>query len=202
MSQLSEIIEKIGNIKAMTFWKDKNCILASTEKAIMMWDVLSLQMMNIIKVNTDIKTLRMVPDSSILFAGGKSSQGSGGLLIFDLRNTSNPLQAQREKTIDIFSLAATKENVFFGCRDHYVKSLNLNSLNIDPLKVPHFDAVTSLALLRNSNGQFKTLVSGSRDKNLRCVDLANQDFISQDPDETITNAHHDHVNVLETDLAQ
>ena len=59
---------------------------------------------------------------------------------------------------------------------------------LQPFEPPHFDAVTSLALLDDS------LISGSRDKNLRCWDYKNsmnKDFI--------VNAHSDWINTLETD---
>ena len=73
MSQLSEIIEKIGNIKAMCFWKERNLILTAMEKAIMMWDVVSLTNIDSLKVNMDnIRALQMVPETSLLFAGGKN----------------------------------------------------------------------------------------------------------------------------------
>ena len=58
-----------------------------------------------------------------------------------------------------------------------------------PFDPPHFDVVTSLAMLDG------TLISGSRDKNLRCWDpsqgVKNQDIMS---------AHQDWVNSLETDF--
>lgn len=69
---------------------------------------------------------------------------------------------EKEKNQDIFSLVMTPEHLFYGCRNHYVYPLNIKTLEtLSPFDPPHFDAVTSLALLEDS------LVSGSRDKNLR-----------------------------------
>ena len=48
-----------------------------------------------------------------------------------------------------------------------------------------------------SNGS--TLVSGSRDKNLRLYDMSQSGF----PEiSNMLNAHNDHINVLETDESQ
>ena len=44
-----------------------------------------------------------------------------------------------------------------------------------------------------------TLVSGSRDKNLRLYNLTNPNFVEQS---NILSAHNDHINVLETDESQ
>jgi len=60
------------------------------------------------------------------------------------------------------------------------------------LQPPHFDVVTSLALLNNG----ATLVSGSRDKNLRLYDISKPNF----PEiASCLTAHNDHINVLESD---
>ena len=54
-----------------------------------------------------------------------------------------------------------------------------------PYEPPHFDTVTSLAIYQNS------IVSGSRDKNLRRWDLA-----GETPYPTVLTAHNDWVNHL------
>lgn len=58
-----------------------------------------------------------------------------------------------------------------------------------PFEPPHFDVVTSLSILDN------TLVSGSRDKNLRCWDYSNL----QNKYSDVMQAHSDWINALETD---
>ena len=61
------------------------------------------------------------------------------------------------------------------------------------MQPPHFDVVTSLAML----GHGSLLVSGSRDKNLRLYDLQNP--VAFPEVSNVLNAHNDHINVLETD---
>lgn len=58
---------------------------------------------------------------------------------------------------------------------------------MNPLSPPHFDAVTALSFLGS------TLVSGSKDKNLRTY---NNSFEMAD---SVNNAHSDHINCLESD---
>ena len=79
-------------------------------------------------------------------------------------NLYRPIE-EKEKNQDVFSLMMTPDLLFYGCRNHYVYPLNLQTFEtLQPFEPPHFDAVTSLALLDDS------LISGSRDKNLRCWD--------------------------------
>mmetsp|Transcript_48873 Transcript_48873/g.35971 ORF Transcript_48873/g.35971 Transcript_48873/m.35971 type:complete len:96 (-) Transcript_48873:492-779(-) len=68
--------------------------------------------------------------------------------------------------------------------------MNLSTMEVlPPYNPPHFDVVTSLAVLDSY------LVSGSRDKNLRCWD-AN---LSQGKLSDAMQAHSDYINALETD---
>jgi WD40 repeat protein len=60
---------------------------------------------------------------------------------------------------------------------------------LSPFEPPHFDAVTSLAIVDD------TLVSGSRDKNLRCWDYSHLNNNNSD----VMQAHTDWINSLETD---
>lgn len=77
-----------------------------------------------------------------------------------------------------------------GCRNHYVYPFNIRTFEtIQPFEPPHFDAVTSLSILDN------TLVSGSRDKNLRCWDFSNPTNKYSD----VMQAHSDWINTLATD---
>ena len=61
------------------------------------------------------------------------------------------------------------------------------------LEPPHYDAVTSLALLQDG-----VMVSGSRDKNLRMWD-AQSNFPLQGQ-QIVELAHNDHINCLESDI--
>jgi WD40 repeat protein len=60
---------------------------------------------------------------------------------------------------------------------------------LPPLEPPHFDVVTSLKVLDD------TLISGSRDKNLRCWDYSSL----QNKYADVMQAHSDWINILETD---
>ncbi len=70
-------------------------------------------------------------------------------------------------------------------------NLKTNELLV-PFDPPHFDAVTSLAVLNDGS-----LISGSRDKHLRCWDQ--RALTSIQPCQAIMGAHNDWINVLETD---
>lgn len=60
---------------------------------------------------------------------------------------------------------------------------------LSPFEPPHFDAVTSLQVIDD------TLISGSRDKNLRCWDYSHLNNNNSD----VYQAHTDWINALETD---
>lgn len=126
----------------------------------------------------------------MLFSAGKGSSSGGALLLWDLRKGALPIE-EKEKNQDIFSLASQGENLFIGCRNHYVYPFNIKTFEtLQPFEPPHFDAVTSLSLINN------TLVSGSRDKNLRCWDFSNPANKYSD----VMQAHSDWVNTLCTDF--
>ena len=100
---------------------------------------------------------------------------------------------EKEKNQDVFSLSLTQENLFMGCRNHYVYPINLKTFETQrPFEPPHFDAVTSLAQLQDDS-----LISGSRDKNLRCWDTKSMASMSTCPG--VMQAHSDWINTLETD---
>ena len=116
-------------------------------------------------------------------------------MIYDFRKGPNPI-AEREKSQDVFSLTGSGDHIYYGCRKHTVNPFCLNTFTtLNPLHPPHFDVVTSLALL----GGGTTLVSGSRDKNLRLYDLKSPTLENY---ENVINAHSDHINTLETDADQ
>jgi WD40 repeat protein len=87
--------------------------------------------------------------------------------MWDLKKGGLPVE-EREKGQDIFSLTSVGDHLFYGCRNHHVYPLNFKTMEeMQPFTPPHFDVVTSLSVLDNS------LISGSRDKNLRCWDTIN-----------------------------
>ena len=116
--------------------------------------------------------------------------------MFDLRKSHNNPIYEREKSQDVFSLTSTGSHIFYGCRNHNVYPFCLSTFTtLTNLQPPHFDVVTSLAMMNNGS----TLVSGSRDKNLRLYNLSNPAF----PEiSNVLTAHNDHINVLETDESQ
>ena len=75
-----------------------------------------------------------------------------------------------------------KDNLFLGCRNHNVYPFNFMTQERKvPLEPPHFGAVSSLAIVGD------TLISGSRDKNLRSWDF--NTFSQKYPE--VLNAHSD-----------
>lgn len=88
-------------------------------------------------------------------------------------------------------MKATQDMLFYGCRSHQVIPYNFKAKGLyDALDPPHFDAVTSLAMLDGY------LVSGSRDKMVRVWDHQKMTHLQ------VEQAHNDFVNVLETDADQ
>ena len=197
MSLRSDLTDKIGVIKAIAVWKERNLLLTAAERNIVMWDTVSLTNVGVLKgFKEEIKALHFVPEKQLLFAASKGNNSSAGLLVYDLRKSSNVPLYEREKTQDVFSLQSTGSHVFYGCRNHNVYPFCLNSFQTLPnLRPPHFDVVTSLALLNGGT----TLVSGSRDKNLRLYDLSRPNFPEAN---SYLSAHNDQINALESDQSQ
>ena len=82
-------------------------------------------------------------------------------------------------------------HLFLGCRNKNIYPVDLANLQtLAPLEPPHFEAITSLAVLNDA-----TLISGSRDKNLRLYALR-KPF---DHQSSIVPAHADQVNTMATD---
>ena len=73
---------------------------------------------------------------------------------------------ERDRGVDIFCIERKRsEFLYYGSRDRYVRSLDMKRFEKGPVfEPPHFECITSLAWAEN------TLVSGSRDKNLRSWD--------------------------------
>jgi hypothetical protein len=69
--------------------------------------------------------MEMSPDGNLMFSAGKGSldKDANALLIWDLRKGSTPVE-EREKNQEIFSLTATSDLLFYGCRNHQVVPFN------------------------------------------------------------------------------
>lgn len=99
MRLLSDLSEKIGVIKAIAFWKERNLLMTAAEKNIIMWDVVSLTNVGVLKgFKEEIKALHFVPEKQLLFAASKGTSQSAGLLIYDLRSSTNSPTYEKEKT--------------------------------------------------------------------------------------------------------
>jgi len=74
MKLLSDLPDKIGVVKAIAFWKERNLLMTAAEKNIMMWDVVSLTNIGMLKgYKEEIKSLHFVPEKQLLFAATKGS---------------------------------------------------------------------------------------------------------------------------------
>ena len=63
MRLLTEMTDKIGIIKSIVFWKERNLLMTAAEKNIMMWDVVSMTNVGVLKGNKEeIKALQFVPE--------------------------------------------------------------------------------------------------------------------------------------------
>jgi len=190
MKVVSELSENIGLIKAITICKDRKVLIASSDKSILVWDLVGLTKIGEFRGFNEIKCLEIVSGDT-MFAGTKGSATTGGLLIFDLRKSFVQTAYEKEKNQDIFCLRATKDWLFMGCRNHKIHPLDLKTMDqIKPLDPPHFDAVTSLGIIGGN-----TLISGSKDKNMRSYDLSNIYFEQRS---SVMNAHNDTINCLDS----
>lgn len=99
MSLRSDLTDKIGVIKAIAVWKERNLLLTAAEKNIIMWDTVSLTNVGILKgFKEEIKALHFVPEKQLLFAASKGSNQSAGLLVYDLRKSYHSPVYEKEKT--------------------------------------------------------------------------------------------------------
>ena len=63
MKLLSDLSDRIGVIKAIAFWKERNLLMTAAERQIMMWDVVSLTNVGTLKgFKEEIKALHFVPE--------------------------------------------------------------------------------------------------------------------------------------------
>lgn len=134
-----------------------------------LWDTVSLTKVGVVNApSSEIRAIEHIQGTETFFAASK------GLLKYDYRKMSESSPYERiEPNLDIFSLTSTPDYLFFGSRDHRVYPYSLSDESVcNPLHPPHFDVVTSLSML----GGGLTLVSGSRDKNLRTYNLARDPY--------------------------
>ena len=58
-----DLSDKIGIIKSIALWKERNLLMTAAEKNIMMWDVVSLTNVGVLKgFKEEIKALHFVPE--------------------------------------------------------------------------------------------------------------------------------------------
>ena len=138
-------------------------MIAASTNTIVMWDLGSFAKVGEYKGANEFKCIELVQGGDMLFAGTKGTSTTGALLIFDLRKSAMQPIDEKEKNGDIFSITSTPDFVFTGNRNHSVNPFSLKQwTTMPPLQAPHFDAVSSLTVLKSD-----VLVSGGKDKNLR-----------------------------------
>lgn len=127
MKYISDLPEKIGLVKSLLFWKERNLLLTASEKTVMMWDVVSLTNVGSIKTNLkdEIKCMELVGNK--LFLGTKGTPSSNGLLIYDLTGKQNTVFEERAKDQDIFSIKSAGDFVYLGCRNHSVYPFDIKN---------------------------------------------------------------------------
>mmetsp|Transcript_25840 Transcript_25840/g.45649 ORF Transcript_25840/g.45649 Transcript_25840/m.45649 type:complete len:909 (+) Transcript_25840:1667-4393(+) len=186
MQNISEVPAHNSFIKSMVVWPENSLIITACQNTVSVWDSISLHCVVVLKGHKDVIRAVHMHDN-MLYTAGKSNAGSGSILVWDLRRSQNPIE-ERERNQDIFSLFAKDSTLYFGSRNHSVGRIDLNTYEtMKSLDPPHFDAVTSLAMYQGS------LISGSRDKNLRRWDLEGEASYS-----TVLSAHTDWINALAT----
>lgn len=119
MTQISDIGAHKGAIKSVTVWRERKILITACEFEILLWDMVSLTQVGKLMSKSDVKAITVSPDDRYLFSGGRGDFNNPGLLIWDLRKGSQLLE-EREKNQDIFTLLATNDTLFYGCRSHQV----------------------------------------------------------------------------------
>ena len=187
MSMISEVPAHSSFIRTMTFWPEHGLIITACSNLINIWDAISLQNIGSLRGhNEEVRALYM--QNGLLFSAGKSSGNGSSIFVWDLKKSQTPI-AEKEKNQDVFSINAYEDVLYYASRNHRVGRMQISDFEmLKAYEPPHFDTVTSLAIYKNS------IVSGSRDKNLRRWEL-NADT----PFPTVLSAHNDWVNSLATD---
>ena len=74
-----------GLVKYVLVDPERNMMLTACEKAVTIWDLVTVNVMCTLKAHRDeVRTMHIVDD--LLFTGGKGLANSGSLLMWDLRN--------------------------------------------------------------------------------------------------------------------
>jgi WD40 repeat protein len=126
MAEKSDLKAPSGIVRKVHFWSGRQIMMAAYDKSIILWDMVSLTSIGNLKVHKeDIRALATGGSTnSLLFSGGKGNPSGGALVIWDIRMQLAPLE-EKEKTLDVFSLAVTDSHLFMGCRNHSVYPLSL-----------------------------------------------------------------------------
>lgn len=91
-----------------------------TDKSLHLWDMTSLTCLATLRGHKgEIRSVEFSRDGKYIF-----SAGMGGMLVWDLRNTDQPMKLI-EKKEDIFALKTTKNMLFMGCRNHNVIPMHI-----------------------------------------------------------------------------
>ena len=138
-------------------------LVTACDRTISLWDLLSLQCIGSLKGHRDEVRALLVHNQALFSAGKSGKDDAPALLMWDLRKASCLLE-EREPNQDIFSLAASNNQLCAGTRNHSVLRYSLEGGTLKPLDnlLPqHYDAVQSLAVM---DGR---LISGARDGHLR-----------------------------------
>jgi len=96
MKLISELNDGIGLVKAITICKERNVLIASSDKSIMVWNLVDLRKIGEFRGHNEIKCMEIVSGDT-MFAGTKGSITTGGLLIFDLRKSFTQTVDEKEK---------------------------------------------------------------------------------------------------------
>lgn len=187
-SYIGEVSAHNSLIRSMAYWPEKSSFFTGCGGIVNQYDTLTLNKVATFKGHTDeIRVMKI--ENNLLYSAGKGNPYS--IVVWDPRKFDSPVQ-EKEKGLEVFSLLIEKDIMYYGCRDHKVHRMRLSDYEVlKSYETSHYDTVTSLTLYEN------TLISGSRDKNLRVWDQNGEHEIK-----TILSAHTDWINCLGTDNLQ
>lgn len=182
---IGEVIAHNAMIRTMAYWQDKGSFFTSCGNVVNLYDTFTLTKAASFRGHVDeIKAMKVY--KNLLYAAGKGNPNS--IFVWDLRKLESPV-FEKEKNLDIFSLVFADDIAYYGCRDHKVHRMRVSDMEVlKPYETAHYDSVTCLATYNDS------IISGSRDKNLRIWDRQNDCETK-----TIISAHTDWINCLTID---
>lgn len=187
-SYIGEVPAHTSFIRSMVYWPEKSTFFTCSGSIVNMYDTFTLNKAFTFRGHNDeIRTMKA--HDNFLICAGKGNPNS--LFVWDMRKMDIPV-CEKEKNLDIFSIVVHNGMIYYGCRDHKVHRMKFADFEVvKPFETSHYDSITALTIYND------TLISGSRDKNLR---IWNQD--SGNEIKTIISAHPDWVNALATDINQ